>query len=316
MTNLRLDDTRAISIDNQTYQIEIFRHTQHDISSTRILIPTLILNDTAKEMVRVCVANIQKFSVEDVEIWIVDNNSPELYANWLTQFNPDVNIVLNHTEPVNPFLKLGLKRKIRSFFATKRQMQDGSYANAIALELGRQVIDSSTHTIFTMHYDALPTRPGWLKYLKSRLNQSVRAVGYRKNTLRIEALHVAGLLLDYTLFESLGLSFMPNMRRERYPDKPEYDVGDQITLQLKAHGFDFEAMPNTFNNPEFAEHIPFDSPFRQMLACDLCFDDEWNIFFMHLGRGTPKTANTYKQVPGKVYPEQWIEFGEKHLFRQ
>lgn len=318
MTNLKLGNTRRISIDNQVYQLEILKNTQSNSDATRIIIPTLILNDTAKNMLRVCIESIQRFTVEDVEIWLIDNNSPERYANWLTLFNPDVNIVLNHTEPINPFLNLGLKRKIRSFVSApmKRQMQDGSYANAIALEIGKQVIDPSTHTIFTMHYDALPTRLGWLKYFKSKLSQSVRAVGYRKNTLRVEALHVAGLLLDYSLFEPLGLSFLPNMRQERYPNKPEYDVGDQITLQLKANGFDFETMPNTLNNPEFAKHIPFDSPFRQMRGCDMSFDDEWHVLFMHLGRGVSKAVNTYKQVSGKVHPEQWIEFGEKYLFQQ
>ena len=312
-----MSNKREVSIDNQIYQIEIFRNMQRSADATRIIIPTLILNDTAKNLLRVCIESIHKFTVEDVEIWIVDNNSPEPYANWLKQFNQNINLVLNRTEPINPLRKeRSLIKKIRRAMSTQKprsQMEDGSYANFIGLELGRRCIDPDSATIFTMHYDTLVTKSGWLKYFKSKLTNTVRAVGYRQNKIRVDALHVAGLLLDYSLFEPLGMSFMPNMRQERYPDKPEYDVGDHITLQLKAHRFDFKAMPNTFNNPEFAKHIPFDSPFRQMLACDLCFDDEWNIFFMHLGRGTPKAANTYKQVPGKIYPKQWIEFAKKHL---
>lgn len=303
-------------IDNQAYQIEVLKNVHFVANTTRILIPTLILNDTAKEMVRVCVESIQKFTTDDVEIWLMDNNSPEPYANWLTQFNPDINVVLNRTEPINPFLKLGLKRKIRSilFAPPKKQILDGSYANAIALEIGRQVIPPTTQTIFTMHYDAIPTKYGWLKYLKSKLSPTIRAVGYRKNTLRVEAPHIAGLLLDYTLFEPLKMSFLSNMRRERFPNQPEYDAGDQIALQLKAHKFDFEITPNTFNTPQLIEHIPPDSPFQQMLGCDLCFDDSGDIFFMHMGRGVPKST-IFAHATGTTYPAQWLEFINKHIFQ-
>jgi glycosyltransferase involved in cell wall biosynthesis len=276
-----MDNQKQISIDNQIYRVEIFRNVQLGADATRIIIPTLILNNMAKNLLRVCVESIQKFTIEEVEIWIVDNNSSESYTNWLKQFSHNINLALNRTEPINPFRKeRSLIQKVRRTISGQRnqkprgQMEDGSYANFIGLELGRRCIDPDSATIFTMHYDTLATKLGWLKYLKSKLTDKVRAVGYRQNKLRVDALHVAGLLLDYSLFEPLHLSFMPNMRRERFPNKPEYDVGDQITIQLKAHGFDFKATRNTFNNPEFGERAPKGSPFRQMLACDLCFDDD------------------------------------------
>jgi len=309
-----MTDNKDFSIDNQMYRIEIFRNVQLGADATRIIVPTLILNDTAKEMVRVCVAGIQKFTTEDVEIWLVDNNSPPRYARWLTQFNANVNIILNHTEPVNPFLKLSLKQKIRYLFSPplKKQMIDGSYANAIALELGRRVINPATRTIFTMHYDAIPIRYGWLKYMKSKLNATVRAVGYRQNTLRVKAPHIAGLLLDYTLFESLEMSFLPNMRRERFPNQPEYDTGDQIAMQIRTHNLGFEITHNTFNEPHLLERLSLDNHFRQMQGCDLCFDDDWNVFFMHLGRGIPKST-TVTHIPSKIYPTQWISFIHTYL---
>lgn len=307
----------GIIIDGCTYEVEVVKRVHLNETATRIIIPTFIMNETAKDMVRVCVESIQKFTVEDVEIWLVDNNSAQSYVNWLKQFNPKINLVLNRTEPINPFRKPpGITHKLRNMLKSNQhypQMQDGSYANAIGLELGCHCIPPSTQTIFTMHYDTLVTKRGWLRYMKSRLTEKVRAVAFRSDKIRIQALHVAGLLLDFTLFEPLQMSFLPNMRRERHPDLPEYDVGDGLTLQLRANSFDTFAIANTFNNPQFSRWIPAHHPLSQMLVCDVCFNDDREVIYMHLGRGTEKSTKKHKQTSGKVYPEQWIAFAEENL---
>lgn len=305
-----------ISIDSQVYELEILRRVRLNDTATRIIVTNFIVNDTAKDVFRVCIESIRKFTSEDVEIWVVDNVSDERYVDWLIQFNDQLNLVLNRTEPINPFRKQGVVQKARQFLTRStppaRQLYDGSYANAIALELGRSCIAPSSHTIFTMHSDTLVAKPGWLSHLKSKLTEKARAAAFRRDTGRVHALHIGGLLLDYTLFEPLQMSFLPNMRRERYPDAPEYDVGDQITLQLMTSRFEMYVSPNTFNEPKLIEKLSPDSPFRALGPCDLCFDDDWNVFYMHLGRGAVKSAGMYKKT-GKVSPEQWIEFAEEYL---
>ena len=316
-----MDNQKQISIDGQIYDVEIIQRVQLDNSATRIVIPALIINDTAREVLRVCIESIQKFTLDEVEIWIIDNRSPEIHTRWLTEFNDKLNLVLNYTEPVNPFRKpRSLISKIRHITKgyknnTHAQMKDGSYANAIGLEIGRHCINPASSTIFVMHYDTLVTKTGWMRYLKSKLNDKVKAVGILQDRIRVNALHISGLLLDFTLFKSLQMSFLPNMRQERYPDRPEYDVGDQITLQLKANGFEVDVARNTFNNPDLSEHIPLTSPFREVLPCALSLDDDWDVFYMHLGRGTRKSAGVYGERPGKVYPEQWVEFADKVILR-
>ena len=108
------------------------------------------------------------------------------------------------------------------------------------------------------------------------------------------------------------MSFMPNMRQERYPNLPEYDVGDDITIKLKSIGYDIYHPRNTFNNPSLVELIDKKSPFYQ-LASDRCFDEENEIFYMHLGRGTHKSEGTYTSKNQKTTAEEWIRFAEKHL---
>ncbi len=163
-----------------------------------------------------------------------------------------------------------------------------------------------------MHSDTLVTKYGWLSHLKSKLSERVRAAAFRRDPNRVHALHIGGLLLDFTLFEPLQMSFLPNMRQERYRNMPEYDVGDQITLKLREHGFEVYVSPNTFDDPESSERIGPSSPFR-LLPCDRAFDDDEDVFYLHMGRGTPKAVGTYPRNTSKVNPEQWIEFAEEHL---
>ena len=163
-----------------------------------------------------------------------------------------------------------------------------------------------------MHSDSIVTKKTWLSHLKSKLNEKVQASTFRTDPRRVYAAHIGGLLLNYSLFQDLNMTFMPNMRKERYSNQPEYDVGDQISLKLKTNGYEFFSSPNTFNNPSLVELIDKKSPFYQ-LASDRCFDEENEIFYMHLGRGTHKSEGTYKSKNPKTTAEEWIQFAEKHL---
>lgn len=309
-------DYREITIDDCIYEVEVYRRLSLQETATRIIVPTYMMSDTARDMVRVCIESLLRFTEEEIEIWVVDNHSARSHADWLIAFDGPINVALNRTEPINPLRKPpNFRRKLRRLLTGQPiagQMQDGAYANAVGLEIGRQCIDASVHTIFTMHYDTLATREGWLRYLKSKLTGKVRAVAIHHDPGKIQAYHIAGLLFDYRLFDELEMSFMPNMNHERHPDLPEYDVGDRITLQLHAHGHSGFVLPNTHNDPSLIELIPADSPFRNLATSARCFDDHWNVIFLHMGRGTVKSIGKYKQK-NKLYPEQWIEFAEKHL---
>ncbi len=53
------------------------------------------------------------------------------------------------------------------------------------------------------------------------------------------------------------------------------------------------------------------NPLRD-LHSDKCFDDEGDLFFAHMGRGTPKAKGIYNQK-GKTYPEEWINYAEHYV---
>jgi hypothetical protein len=311
--------TSQFTIDGRIYRVTIIQQVRASDRATRIIVPTYIMNDTARNMVRVCVACLQRFTdPAEAEIWLVDNNSPLVQVQWLQQFNNGINLVLNHTEPVNPLRSLPTGwRKWRLILQGKwrnQQMWDGSYANAIALEIGCRAIAPTAPEIFVMHCDALPTKAGWLNHLRSKMDDRVRAVACHGDRQRINALHVSGLLVDYALFQSSGMSFLPNINQERFPELPEYDVGDDISIKLRAQGLSGFVLPNTHNEAALVDKIPAGSPFQAVPTAARCFDDEWHVIYMHMGRGTVKSAKLYHRE-GKTYPQQWIELIETKILR-
>ena len=299
-------NSKKIVIDGCSYKIRIHRKVVQNSDSCKIIIPAYMPNIMSKEITRVCIQSINKYTTEPHEIWVVDNNSPNKYSRWLNDI-PFVNVVFNKTEPINPFLD---KKYYKYFEFIQHKMgdqfKDASYANAIGLEIGIRCIEPSAKYIFTMHSDTLVLKNNWLSYFKSKLNDKVKVASFRRDPRRVNALHIGGMLIDFTLFRKLNMSFMPNMRQERYPDLPEYDVGDRITLDILKNNYKTFVCKNTFNDSKLIEDISDSNPLKHLYV-DRCFDDEEIIIFLHLGRGIVKSIGEYKQK-GKTTPQQWIRF--------
>jgi len=62
------------------------------------------------------------------------------------------------------------------------------------------------------------------------------------------------------------------------------------------------------------DDIPDDSPFKNLIM-DRAFDDEGDIFHVHLGRGTLKSLGTYKK-PGRVSATQFADLIKKHILKE
>jgi len=305
--------SRKFVIDGCNYKVKIYRKIIPNLDACGIIIPTYMPNAMCKEVTRVCIQSIKRYTTEPHQVWVIDNNSPTKYSKWLNEI-PYANVVFNKTEPLNPFLTKKY-RGFRLFNPSKigDQFKDGSYANAIGLEIGIRCIDPSSKYVFTMHSDTLVLKNNWLSCFESKLNNKVKAASFRKDPTRVKALHIGGMLIDFTLFGKLKMSFMPNMRRERHPEMPEYDVGDQITLKLLENNYEIFVFKNTFNNPELIEDIPDSNPLRHLWA-DRCFDDEGHVFYIHMGRGSPKAFGAY-HTKGKTYPKEWVEFADNYALK-
>lgn len=277
-----------VVVDGLVYSIDVLRQVVQQAEAPRLIVVAYQPNLIAQMVLRVCLQTIQRFTAEPYELWVVDNNSPAEYAGWFIEW-PNLNVILNHTEPIPP--------QARS--TEPGSQQHGSYANAIALELATRVIDPQSHYLMTLHMDTMPCHRGWLSFLKSKLNEQVRAAGVRRDTVRVPEgiLHVLGYLIDFQLFQELKLSFLP--------DLPDFDVGDLAIINLRRAGYEIFACPNTLWQPELIETIPDDSPLRH-LHVDRSFDDDGNVIFLHLGRAILQSQG--QAGPRRVSIEEWVEF--------
>lgn len=278
-----------INVYGRPYQVRVLRRVFAPTTAPRLVVVAFQPNETAKEILRLCLDSIRRHTPEEHELWVVDNASPMENAQWLEE-EPGINVIFNRSKPaprVNFFRKL---------FGPGAYM--GSYANAVALELAAQVINPDSKIMMTLHMDTMPCQTGWLGYLVDHLDENVRCVGVRLDTSRKNVVHVLGMLFDFTLFRKLEVTFAHDM--------PKFDTGDDISLSFVRAGFKIWACPNSLWEPELVERLPVNSPYRK-IKVDRSFNDQGHVIFLHLGRGVLKSIGSL--INEKTSPEQWIRFG-------
>jgi len=295
---------REIFVDGKCYATYIERRVHQSPDAHRLIVVSRLANAASVSILDMCIRSITRFTSEPHELWIIDNNSPEEYLGFLMDV-AGVNVIFNRTEPV--------PLEIEEAGGFARQLEWGSYANAIGLELAVRVIDPSTRYLMTLHMDSLPCHPTWLYFLTSKLtsgrNQDVlpekeiAAAGVRMDKTRSPegVLHILGCLVDYQVFRSLGLSF--------FPELPAFDVGDKVTVGLRDAGYGVFGCRNTLWNPEIQDRIDRKSPWHSV-PVDRALDDDDRVIFCHLGRGVRKASGS---VSKGATIEEWLEAALKNL---
>ncbi|MHB8205194.1 MAG: hypothetical protein ACYDHG_16030 [Desulfomonilaceae bacterium] len=271
-----------LMIDGRNYTVEVFRRTIRSADAPKLIIVSHLINEIGKSLLKACLDGVRHFTPESHEVWVVDNNSPRQNLEWLLD-RDDVNVALNRVEPLPP--------EAQEASGANRMPEDqknwGSYANAIGLEIGIRIIDPASTLVMFMHMDTCPCFRGWLSFLRSKISGPVRAAGVRLDKTRTPegVLHVLGYMVDFDLFKELDLNL--------FPDLPQQDVGDNVTLKLREAGYGIFSCRNTLWAPELDDHISPDSPLKGVRV-DRAFDDDWNIIFLHLGRGVRRSTGEHK----------------------
>jgi hypothetical protein len=283
------------------YQVEWMRKVTAPLDAPRLAVVAYLPNPAARGLLQCCIDSIRRLTATPYELWVVDNGSPPSQIAGLLEL-PRVNVALNHTTPVPPEERSAPRRLLHRL-SGRDQTAWGSYANAIGLEIAARLIDPASRYLMTLHMDTVACHPLWLAYLVGKLDGRVKAAGVRLERGRVPegVLHVLGMVMDYAVVRELGLDFFPQL--------PAYDVGDRITVGLRAAGYEVFACPNTFTDPAVAAGIAPDSPFAG-LAVDRALDDAGNVIFMHLGRGLRKAAD--RQSRG-VSAAEWVDLVQHHL---
>ncbi len=295
---------REIVIDGKTYCAYIARRRCLSPDAHRLVVVSRLANKASQKILWMCVQSIERFTPQPHELWIIDNNSPEDQLGVLSDLR-EVNVVFNRTEPLPP--------DAGEAAAASDQVEWGSYANAIGLELAVRVIDPAARYLMTLHMDSLPCRTSWLSFLTSQLTvgrvgentheKGVAAAGVRMDKTRSPegVLHILGCLLDYQVFRALGLSF--------FPELPAFDVGDKVTIGLREAGYGVFACRNTLWEPELQEKIDPASPWRSV-PVDRALDLDHRVIFCHLGRGVRKASGS---VAKGATIDEWLEAAQRTL---
>lgn len=275
-------ENRKITVDGNLYDVYISRDSCSRPNSPKLVVVSYLPNSVTRDILEVCLKSVQKYTTEEHELWVVDNNSPAESVKWLLDFK-GINVIFNRS----------------------RYVENGSYDNAIGLELAIRLIDQETQYIMTLHQDIMVCKTGWLSGMISKMDDKVKAVGVRLDKYRVPdgILHVLGYIIDFQIFKGLGLSFLPQL--------PDYDVGDLAIVKLRKAGYSIYSFPNSLHEPSLIDCLPDSSPFKAVYM-DRTFDDDKDIFFLHLGRGVVKSEGK-GDFKGKTSPEEWIRFGKQYV---
>ncbi len=271
-----------VELDDCTYTTLKRQSAIESADVPRLVIVSYLPEQKTIKVLQLCIATIKKFTDTAYELWVVDNKSPLQNLEWLVD-EPNVNLIFNRSEP---------------------KEKNGSYGNAIGLELASNSISQDTQYFMTLHQDCAPCKKGWLSYLMSKFDDKTRAVGVREDTFRIKEgiLHVLGYMIDYQIFRKNQLSF--------FPELPSFDVGDKAIHQLGVQGYKYWAAPNTLWNPELVAKIVNGDLFKD-LPVDRSLNDDNEVFFLHLGRGVLKSQGDYEDASKSL--AVWANFINQNL---
>lgn len=268
--------TKTQQVWNVNYNLEQRRSKVAQSDSTKIIIVSYMFNKQSTEITKLAVESIKKFTKEDYEIWISDNNSPKENFQWVID-DKEINY-------------------IRNLDAKNYKQLNDSFLNALGIEVGLTNIDQNTNNVVLMHSDVVVTHNNWLPFVKDKINDQVKGVGLLIDNGRINAMHISGTIFSYDVYSKYKADVRPNL--------PHIDVGDDITQKIRDNNFKYEFCRNSHNDEDVINCISPDSIFKNM-PCDRTIDDENNVIFAHLGRGRAKSDQTYNKA-NKTTADQWI----------
>ena len=174
-----------------------------------------------------------------------------------------------------------------------------SEANGIGVIRGLKAVEDDF--VFVAHCDVCVTSKRFFEEMFEKRSQGFKLIGTVLDPGRINAVHISGFYVDTNLLRTTDI--MPAYKS----GKQIMDVGDSVTQRCVNENIPYFCFRNTFNSPELVDDI--DEKFN-LFHVDRCLDTNNNIMFMHLGRGIPKTQNSYSK-PNRVYLPQWYDFCDR-----
>ena len=241
----------------------------------------------SKDLTSLAVRSFEKHKNQhDFNYIVVENSTDTSYRGHIKALSPNVIWVQN---PETPNIS-----------------QNGniaSVANAMAVEKGLEYVN--TEYVFICHNDVVACHENWLDFLVDKMKKhNLAAASYVLDNGRINALHISGILVKTEVAKAVSMHPV-------YEDgKQLLDVGDSITQYCRDNDLDYFFCRNTHNDEAHVDLC--EDVYKELAYVDRALDDDGNVIFLHLGRGSVKTLGTYWKA-NRTTLDGWVEFVEKNI---
>ena len=179
---------------------------------------------------------------------------------------------------------------------------NGSIENGLGIKRGLEEVESDF--VFFCHNDVAACHPKWMHHLYDKIvNFDHHLCGFLvdPHPERIKAIHISGMLLTVELANSVDImDFRPPLPT---------DVGDNSTQYCRDNNLKYYCTPNTRGNSEEWALERCKEPFRSYPYAGRALDDNNDVLYMHLHRGTYRAhgwRNDYDV-------NDWISFVEDNV---
>ena len=294
---------RQILLDKKYVDILIKKQNEQVSSDINIIITSRNINFQSYQMTSQLVESILKYTKQEFNLWIIDNNGKKEYLENFLKFK-NINLISIRSKLVWKRFKLNFLR------FKKYKIDSGSYNNAAMLEVASIFIDNNTKYFLSLHNDIIISSSNWLEFLMEKISEKNSVVGIMRDKLRVNAIHQSGLLFDYQLFKKLKLDFWPQF----YPlsvSKVKYDVGDKITTEFKKKGLNSFFCNNTYNF-DIDDSLIKNNIFQNIYV-DKILNNNNELIMAHQGRGYMKSINNYTRNKNKISVKQWNQICKNFL---
>jgi hypothetical protein len=289
-------------IDNIDTKIHVVKK-----NSVALIVSTFQPNKESSKLLRIAIDSIQKFKPDNADIWVVDVGSPESDFIVRPKEYPDVNFIVTSYTP-RSWVNISWKKKLLTKLLFKETPRQGSHANAWTLDFAIKSFKDIQYTpdyFMTLQMDVMFTNEKVIQNLLSMFDEKTAAVGVlkQKNLAGThDILHSLGCMWNYKIYNNLNLTMEI--------DFPNFDVGELAITKAVNKGYHIKNFNCSFSNPEIVKDLP--ERYQNLPGVDRSINTDSDVVFMHLGRGIPKTENTYWKT-GRTSFTEWESWFDRYI---